>query len=171
MNKSLVFANLMMLFVGACVPQKIVETVVVEVTRIVEVEVTRIVAETIVEVEVVEVQPTNTPEPTGTPKPDFTIGGQYWTSADLSPWGAPSSWVDLINKPSDDFTDPSVAIVGILSDASPVTLIGIRDDWCLVGGTEELFQHLYVEGWLKCSRLLSYEPTPLPTIDMTPESP
>jgi len=154
---------------GACAPQKVVETVVVEITRIVEVEVTRIVAETIVVVKVVE--PTNTPEPTGTPKPDFAIGGQYWTSAYWDPWGPPLSWVSLMNKPSDDYGDPSLAMVGMLSDASPVTLIGIRTDWCLIGGTDKMFMYHYVEGWLKCSGLLSYEPTPLPTVDMTPESP
>lgn len=154
---------------GACAPRKIVETVVVEITRIVEVEVTRIVTETIVVIKVVE--PTNTSEPTGTPKPDFAIGGQYWTSAYWDPWSGPSSWVDLLNKPSDDWSDPSVTIVGVLSDASPVTLIGIRADWCLVGGTEELFLRRYVEGWMHCDILLSYKPTPLPTPNLTPERP
>lgn len=153
----------------ACAPRKVVETVVVEITRIVEVEVTRIVTETIVVVK--DVEPTNTPEPTGIPKPDFAIGGQYWTSACSDPWGGLSSWVDLSNKPSDNWSDPSVTIVGVLSDASPVTMIGIRADWCLVGGTEELFLRRYVEGWLKCSRLLSYKPTPLPTPNLTPERP
>jgi len=74
------------------------------------------------------------------------------------------------DPPSGDISnDPSLAIVGVLLDVSPVTLIGAQDGWCYVEGTDPAGHH--VEGWMHCDILLSYKTTPLPTPNLTPERP
>lgn len=111
--------------------------------------------------------------PTPQPRPTLTVGETYWIGALLPSPGLPAGLImrsaDLYNKPGSSITDPSVTIVAVLEDATPVKLIGIRDEWCYVEAADELGQH--VEGWLRCSRLLDYEPTPVPTPNLTPEKP
>jgi len=112
--------------------------------------------------------------PTSIPKSNLVAGNQYWTAAYDDPWSGPSPWVPLSNKPSDDWTDPAVAIVDFLSDASLVMLVGTQDGWCYVEGTGlaiEGIPGVHVEGWLRCDSLLTYKPTPLPTVDLTTERP
>lgn len=111
---------------------------------------------------------------TSIPKSKLVPGNQYWTAAYDDPWSGPSSWVPLSNKPSDDWNDPAVALIDFLPDAAPVTLIGVQDAWCYVEGIGISFEFaagVHVEGWLRCDVLLTYEPTPLPTPNLTPERP
>ena len=48
-------------------------------------------------------------------------------------------------------------------------MTGSRDGWCYVETTNIFGRR--VEGWLECNRLLDYEPTPIPTPNLTPEKP
>ena len=111
--------------------------------------------------------------PTPLPRPTLVVGETYWIGALLPPPGLPAGLVmpsaNLYNKPGSSISDPSVTIVAVLDDTTPVKLTGIRDEWCYVEATNQLGQH--VEGWLRCDRLLDYEPTPVPTPNLTPEKP
>jgi hypothetical protein len=111
--------------------------------------------------------------PTPRPRPTLTIGETYWIGALVPPPGIFGGLVvrdaTLCNKPGDPISDASVTIITFLSNATPVKLIGIRDEWCYIGATDEYGQHF--EGWTDCERLLDYEPTPMPTPNPTPERP
>jgi hypothetical protein len=110
--------------------------------------------------------------PTPRPTPVLTIGEIYWIGALLPPPGLDGLVVrsaELYNKPGNSISDPSVTIVMFLNDATPVKLAGSRGEWCYVEATNEFGQD--VEGWLRCNRLLDYEPTPVPTPNRTPEPP
>jgi len=111
--------------------------------------------------------------PTPQARPTLTIGQTYWIGALLPPPGLPAGLripnADLYNKPGTSLSDPSVTIVAVLGDATPVKLGGIRNEWCYVEGTDEFGKH--VEGWLRCDRLLDYKPTPVPTLNLTPQKP
>src|SRR5574341_956819 len=111
--------------------------------------------------------------PTPQPRPTLIVGENYWIGALLPPPGLPEGLVMrsavLYNKPASSINDPSVTIVAVLNDATPVKLTGIQNEWCYVEATNQLGQH--VEGWLQCDRLLDYEPTPFPTPNLTPVKP
>jgi hypothetical protein len=111
--------------------------------------------------------------PTPPPRPTLIVGETYWIGAVLPPPGLPAGLAmphaNLYNKPGSGISDPSVTIVAVLNDATPVRLTGIRDEWCYVEAPDQFGQH--VEGWLHCDRLLDYEPTPFPTPNLTPEKP
>ena len=111
--------------------------------------------------------------PTPQPHPTLVVGETYWVGALLPPPGLPSGLVlryaDLYNKPGDSINDPSITIVAVVNDATPVTLTGIQESWCYVEATNEFGNQ--VEGWMNCDRLLDYEPTPFPTLNLTPQSP
>jgi hypothetical protein len=105
--------------------------------------------------------------------PKLVIGKTYWIGALVPPAGLPAGLVipnvQLFNKPGSTISDPSVTIVAILDDATPVKLTGIRDEWCYIKATDQFGKQ--VEGWLDCDRLLGYKPTPIPTPNLTPEKP
>jgi hypothetical protein len=75
----------------------------------------------------------------------------------------------LFNKPGSVIDDPSITIVAILDDATPVKLASIQKEWCYVEATDRFNNH--VEGWMNCVQLLDYEPTPFPTPNLTPQKP
>lgn len=102
-------------------------------------------------------------------QPTFAIGARYWTSAYEDPLLGISHIVPIFNKPSDDFNDPTVTVLDFLQDATPLTLIGMQSDWCYVKALSLIGQS--VEGWLRCKQLLEYQPTPLPTPNLTPQAP
>ena len=111
--------------------------------------------------------------PTPSPQPTLIVGETYWTGAIAPPPGLPAGlvvrWTDLQNKPGSVIGDLDVTIIAVLGDATEVELSGIRDGWCYVEASNEFGRH--VEGWLQCDRLLDYEPTPIPTPNLTPEKP
>jgi hypothetical protein len=76
---------------------------------------------------------------------------------------------DLYNKPGNSISDPTVTIVAVIGEATVVKLVGMQEEWCYIEATNQFGQG--VEGWLRCDRLLDYEPTPFPTPDLTPQRP
>ncbi len=101
-------------------------------------------------------------------------GNQYWISAYEDPISGPSSWVPIYNLPGELFSDPAIALIDFIPDATLVTLIGVQDEYCYVEGfgpSSEVFPALPVEGWLTCDLLLTHKPTPLPTRNLTPQRP
>ncbi len=111
--------------------------------------------------------------PTPKPTPILTIGKTYWIGALMPPAGVLEGLVirdvTLQNKPGSTISDPSITVTGFLGDATPVKLTGTRDEWCYIEALNQFGKQ--VEGWLQCNRLLDYEPTPMPTPNLTPERP
>lgn len=111
--------------------------------------------------------------PTPPPQPTLVVGETYWIGALQPPGGIleglTTTYAIVNNKPGSSLDDPGITIVGILQDATPVTLIGIENEFCYIEATNEF--NSPVEGWLSCSRLLDYQPTPFPTPNLTPERP
>jgi hypothetical protein len=107
-----------------------------------------------------------------TPQPTISLiaGNTYLISgisADIAP-PLGSRFATLFNKPAPSNRDPSATVVGALHDATPVKLIGVQDDWCYVEGTDN---GIHLEGWLRCNQLLDNRPTPIPTLNRTPQRP
>lgn len=113
--------------------------------------------------------------PTPAPTPVLTVGKSYWVSALIPPKGLPAGLVlpsaDIYNKPGNSITDPSVTVVAVVPDATELTLAAVQADWCYMKGRYYSDYSKSVEGWLKCNRLLDYEPTPYPTPNKTPQAP
>jgi hypothetical protein len=111
--------------------------------------------------------------PTPKPTPILTTGKTYWIGALIPPAGVPEGLVIryaiLQNKPGSSINDPTITVIRFLDDATPVKLTGIRDEWCYIEALDQFGKQ--VEGWLECNRLLDYEPTPVPTPNLTPERP
>jgi hypothetical protein len=116
--------------------------------------------------------------PTAMPTAQLVIGHTYWVGALLPPAGLPSGLVlrdvDVFNKPGSSLSDPSITIVDVVPDATPLTLAGMQDSYCYIEGeyrspvTDNVRQ---VQGWIDCGRLLDYQPTPYPTPNRTPQQP
>ncbi|MBA7647462.1 hypothetical protein ES703_55234 [subsurface metagenome] len=107
--------------------------------------------------------------PTATQISDLNLylGNQFWLSAYDDPWSGPSSWVPIYNLPGESFSNPAVAPIDFIPDATLVTLIWAKDEYCYVEGfgpSIEGFPGGPVAGWLSCDLLLTYEPTPIPTL-------
>jgi len=111
--------------------------------------------------------------PTPPPRPTLTDGNDYWLEGiELGP--IRSYWTDLLSLPSHGADSTIVAVV---SDSSRVRLVRRQADWCYVEVIDEYFRDPLLtndrieEGWVECSRLLGYQPTPLPTPILTPQRP
>lgn len=100
--------------------------------------------------------------PTPPPRPILIVGEIYWTSA-MRFLGEDWIWTPLYSIPGGEVTYDS------LKDATPVLLIGIQDEWCYVEAMNDWGRE--VEGWLLCRSLLNYQPTPIPTPNLTPKRP
>jgi len=120
--------------------------------------------------------------PTPAPTPVLIAGRSYWVNALISPIGLPAGLVipyaDVYNKPGSPIADPSITIVAVVPDATELYLTAVEGDWCYVEGTYLPLRQtgttdysLPVSGWMSCSRLLDYEPTPYPTPNPTPQVP
>ena len=111
--------------------------------------------------------------PTVPPTPELIDGNEYWLEGiELGP--IRSYWVDLLSLPEHSADSTIVAVV---SDSSRVKLVAKREDWCYIEVVDEHFRDAILvndeveEGWIQCSRLLGYRPTPLPTPVRTPQRP
>jgi len=111
--------------------------------------------------------------PTPPPRPTLVEGNEYWLSGiELGP--IRDYWVDLLSLPNHG---PDSTIVAVVSDSSRVRLIRKQGGWCYIEVIEEYFRDPLLvndkieEGWVECSRLLDYQPTPLPTPVLTPQRP
>jgi hypothetical protein len=105
---------------------------------------------------------------------ELVEGERYWVGAMQPPLpfmeGLSVPYATLLSEPGEiTASDPTTAFVGMLPDATPVTLREVQDEWCRVEGTDEWGDH--VEGWMQCIQLLDYEPTPVPMPGLTPEQP
>jgi hypothetical protein len=105
---------------------------------------------------------------------ELVEGERYWVGAMQPPLpfmeGLSVPYATLLNEPGEvTAADPTTAFVGMLPDATPVTLKEVQDEWCRVEGTDEWGDQ--IEGWMQCIQLLDYEPTPVPLPDLTPEQP
>ncbi len=129
--------------------------------------------------------------PTLAPTPALITGGNYWVNALIPPLGLPSGLVDryayVYNKPGSPVTDPSITIIAAIPNATQLTLVAIKQNWCYVRGTYNFMNGINIstpeppmptpdftrpfEGWIECNRLLNYEPTPYPTPNPTPQAP
>jgi len=120
--------------------------------------------------------------PTARPTPSLVVGQTYWVGAVLPPEGFLSGLVIrdalIYNKPGSSLSDPSIAIVADVPDATALTLSGIQDEYCYVEGEYFPLRDTGItdysqkaDGWIDCSRLLDYEPTPYPTPNLTPQQP
>ncbi|MBA7539596.1 hypothetical protein ES705_31876 [subsurface metagenome] len=101
-------------------------------------------------------------------------GPTYWISSYWDPWLGPSEWVPIYNLPGEFLSNPSVAIIDYIPDATLVELIGVKDEYCYVEGfahSIEGIPDVPFEGWLNCDFLLTYKPTPIPTLNLTPQRP
>ena len=111
--------------------------------------------------------------PTVPPTPELIEGNEYWLGGiELGPIRL--YWTDLLSLPNHG---PDSILVYVVSDSSRVRLVRKQDDWCYVEVVDEYFRHSpphsdkLKEGWMECSRLLDYRPTPLPTPVLTPQRP
>ncbi len=129
--------------------------------------------------------------PTPAPTAALIIGRNYWVNALIPPPGMPAGLVisnaDVYNKPGNPITDPSVAIIAVVPDTTELTLMAVQADWCYVQGIYNFMSGISIptpeppmptpdftrpiEGWMECSRLLDYKPTPYPTPNQTPQAP
>ena len=111
--------------------------------------------------------------PTVPPTPQLIEGNEYWLGGiELGP--IRDYWTTLYSLPSHG---PDSTLVSIVSDSSRVTLVKKQDGWCYVEVVDEYFRDSILgndeieEGWVRCSCLLGYHPTPLPTPILTPQRP
>ena len=111
--------------------------------------------------------------PTPAPTAVLVDGREYWTGGiELGPLD--SYWTSSYSMTS---AMGNSAVIGVISDSSRVRLIRRQGDWCYVEVVEEYHRGFVPpakrdkEGWLKCRRLLDYQPTPLPTKVRTPQRP
>lgn len=111
--------------------------------------------------------------PTVAPTPELIEGNEYWLEGiELGP--IRDYWINLLSLPEHSADSTIVAVV---SDSSRVKLVAKREDWCYIEVVDEHFRDAILvndeveEGWIQCSRLLGYRPTPLPTPVRTPQRP
>lgn len=111
--------------------------------------------------------------PTVPPTPELIEGNEYWLGGiEFGP--IRDYWVNLRSLPS---YGPDSTIVAVISDSSRVRLVRKQGNWCYVEVVDEYFRDPALvndqveEGWVECSRLLGYQPTPLPTPVLTPQRP
>ncbi len=103
---------------------------------------------------------------------ELVEGERYWVGALQPPLpfmeNLSMPYATLLSEPGEINPPDPTALVGVLPNATPVTLKEVQDEWCRVEGTA--FDER-LEGWMQCSQLLDYEPTPVPMPDLTPEQP
>jgi hypothetical protein len=129
--------------------------------------------------------------PTTQPTAVLIIGQTFWINAILPVKPLPAGMVvtsaEIQNKPGNLYDDPSITYTASVPDGTKVSLSGVRGDWCYVKGIYNPMRDFSVddsesplptldwrtefEGWVECSRLLDYEPTPYPTPNRTPVAP
>lgn len=92
-------------------------------------------------------------------------GNLYWVAAP-SPW---DRVVDLYTKPAEGWFDLEQHLCAVIRDATRVTFVARDGPWCYIEclGCNPRPK----EGWLRCNLLLDYEPTPVPTPNITPQRP
>lgn len=104
--------------------------------------------------------------PTPRTRPELVEGRTYWLEGLELPGGLlRSRWIDLYTLPRHE---EGSTIGGVLENGSEVVLIGQEGKWCYVEGQGP---YAIEEGWIRCNRLLDYEPTPFPTRVRTPRRP
>jgi len=118
-----------------------------------------------------------TPEPTLA----LTAGNEYWIEAIIPRNSLFSGLVvtnaTIYNKPGNILSDPSITIIAFIPDATKVTLLRQQGNWCYVSGKYSPLREYGIntietfEGWMDCSQLINYEPTPYPTPNRTPQPP
>ena len=121
--------------------------------------------------------------PSRTPTPSFVAGYSYWVGGDVEfyeNWGGGrGESVDVYTKPGNSIHDPSSVLVGFIPVGLQVTFEGRESLWCYVTTFDPFYVdfggygylHDPVEGWIECKYLLTYQPTPFPTPNMTPQRP
>jgi hypothetical protein len=96
--------------------------------------------------------------------PELVEGNTYWIKAPLV-----FHDVSLYTKPKKGILDTEPVICGVLDNATEVKLVGKEGDWCYIEGVGSFGTRQ--EGWVDCIVLLNYQPTPLPTPNLTPQHP
>jgi hypothetical protein len=117
-----------------------------------------------------------------TSTPNFRIGQTYWVNG-VEPEGSlsqgmPNESTILYNKPSDNVGDSTVTWLFFIPAGEPVRVDGVEGRFCYVVGEDpEAIAKVpfngesFFEGWMTCKYLLSFQPTPFPTPNLTPQSP
>jgi len=119
---------------------------------------------------------------TRTPDLSFVVGQTYWVNG-VEPegfliQGMPNEWTTLYNKPSDDVSDSTVTWLFFIPAGEPVRVDGVEGRFCYVVGEDPEAMakvpfdgECFFDGWMECKYLLSFQPTPLPTPNLTPQRP